>query len=290
MARVQPSRSIPAHQLAQLEQRMQSFYATVPDYPSFISPSHHPLEWRHVLAEVRCSNGCRDIPIKILEFGCGRSGFPAWLRDQLAAEGISSSMVSITCQDVTPTNQGWLTQEADHVLISSLAQDVLPPESFSIIFSTHCLEHVARPEQLLTTLQDLLKPGGSLLLFAPRYDLPFYLSPSSFNLTLLQRLPLALRLLLIRWVTRLRGRPAFVIDTNPACLHRPFRRDADAIHWVSVHDLRLFARWNKLEYSLLGIKHRVPPATPPPLMSKQWVIDLFCRLAVRLHKEPLQNP
>lgn len=283
MARVAPSRRIPPHQLEQLEQRMQSYYAAVPDYPSFHTPSHHPLEWRHVLAEVR-RIGCRDIPITILEFGCGRSGFPAWLRDQLAAEGTSSSKVSITCQDVTPTNQAWLHQEADHVMISPLVQDILPPESFSIIFSTHCLEHVARPEQLLNTLQNFLKPGGSLLLFAPRYDLPFYLSPSSSNSTLLSRLLIASRLLLIRLLSRLRGRPAFVIDTNPACLDRPFVRDADAIHWVSAHDLRLFAGRNELEYSLLDVKHRVSP------LSKQGMIDTFCKLAVRLQKGSLPNP
>ncbi len=170
---------------------------------------------------------------------------------------------------------------ADQVLIAPLAEGVLPPASVDLIFSTHCVEHVARPEALLHTCISLLKPGGALLLFAPRYDLPFYLSPSSVNLRPVSRLLLGLRLLLIRWFSRLRGKPAFVIDIAPACLDRPFVRDADAIHWVSEHDLKLFSRRHGLSLSRLDVSHR---AAPP---SKQWFIDQFGKLAVCLQK-PLQ--
>lgn len=217
--------------------------------------------------------------VAILEFGSGRSGFPTWLRQQLGTEG--SVAVSITCQDVTAINQAYLQEVADQVLIAPLAESLLPPASVDLIFSTHCFEHVARPEALLHTCISLLKPGGSLLLFAPRYDLPFYLSPSSVNLRPVPRLLLGLRLLLIRWFSRLRGKPAFVIDTNPACLDRPFVRDADAIHWVSEQDVQLFARSYGLSFSRLDVSHR---ASPP---SKQWLIDAFCKLAVRLEKAGL---
>ena len=53
MHRIASFRRIPAQQLSQLEERMQAYYAAVPDYPAFHAPSHHPLEWRHVLGEVR---------------------------------------------------------------------------------------------------------------------------------------------------------------------------------------------------------------------------------------------
>jgi len=217
--------------------------------------------------------------VAILEFGCGRSGFPSWLRQQLGSD--ATALVTVTCQDVTATNQAYLQEVADQVLIAPLAEGVLTPGSFDLIFSTHCFEHVARPEALLHTCISLLKPGGALLLFAPRYDLPFYLSPSCVNLPPLSRFLLGLRLLLIRWFTRLGGKPAFVIDTNPACLDRPFVRDADAIHWVSEHDVQLFARRHGLSLSRLDVSHR---ASPP---SKQWFIDQFGKLAVCL-QEPLQ--
>lgn len=279
MHRLAPLRHLSARQLSQLEERMQAYYAAVPDYPAFHAPSHHPLEWRHLLNEVRRRNAGGGEPLAILEFGCGRSGFPSWLRQQLGSD--ATVLVTITCQDVTATNQAYLHQVADQVLIAPLAEGVLPPASFDLIFSTYCFEHVARPEALLHTCISLLKPGGALMLFAPRYDLPFYLSPSSVNLPPLSRLLLGLRLLLIRWLSRLRGKPAFLIDTNPACLDRPFVCDADAIHWVSEHDVQLFARRHGLSLSRLDVSHR---ASPP---SKQWFIDQFGKLAVCL-QTPLQ--
>ena len=279
MHRLAPFRRIPAPQLSQLEGRMQAYYAAVPDYPAFHAPSHHPLEWRHLLAEVQRRSIRGGEPVAILEFGSGRSGFSGWLRQQLGSDG--TAPLSITCQDVTATNQAYLQEVADQVLIAPLAKGVLPPASFDLIFSTHCFEHVARPEALLHTCISLLKPGGALLLFTPRYDLPFYLSPSCVNLPPGSRLLLGLRLLLIRWITRLRGKPAFVIDTTPACLDRPFVRDADAIHWVSEHDVQLFARRHNLSFSRLDVSQR---AAPP---SKQWFIDQFVTLAVCLQK-PLQ--
>ena len=130
-------------------------------------------------------------------------------------------------------------------------------------------------------LLGLLKPGGSLLLFAPRYDLPFYLSPSSGNLSSGQRFLLSLRLLLIRLLSRLCHRPAFVIDTSPACPDRPFRRDEDAIHWVSNHDLHLFARCAGFSISKLDISHHAPA------FSKQWLINSFGKLAIKLRKPPV---
>jgi 2-polyprenyl-3-methyl-5-hydroxy-6-metoxy-1,4-benzoquinol methylase len=276
MARIAPSRRIPPHQLNELEARMQAYYAAVPDYPAFHSPSHHPLEWRQVLAEL-CNRRTSQSPLAILEFGAGRSGFPSWLRQQLVLAGARAS-VAITCQDVTATNRIHLQQVADAVVISPLQEGVLPQCSFDIIFSTHCFEHVARPEQLLHTLTGLLKPGGSLLLFAPRYDLPLYLSPSAGDLSIPQRLLLSLRLLAIRLISRLRGTPVFVLDTKPACLDRPFRRDADAIHWVSSHDLHLFARRQGLAITQVSVSQHAP------VLSKQWLIDQFCKLDIVLHK------
>jgi SAM-dependent methyltransferase len=280
MPRIAPSRRIPPLQLSQLEDRMQAYYAAVPDYPAFHTPSDHPLEWRHVLAEVSRLKGSNQEPVAILEFGSGRSGFPCWMRQKLGSDSPTSAF--ITCQDVTATNQTYLQTVADQVLIGPLDQSALPPARFDIIFSTHCFEHVARPEALLHTCITLLKPGGTLLLFAPRYDLPFYLSPSSVDLRPVSRLLLGLRLMWIRMVSRLRGKPAFVIDTAPACLDRPFVRDADAIHWVSEQDVQLFARRHGLSLSRLNVSHH---AAPP---SKQWLIDQFGKLAVCLQK-PLQT-
>ena len=105
MPRLAPFRHLLARQLSQLEDRMQAYYAAVPDYPAFHAPSHNPHEWRHLLAEVRRRRD-RGKSVAILEFGAGRSGFPAWLRQQLGSDG--SAPLSITCQDVTAANQAYL--------------------------------------------------------------------------------------------------------------------------------------------------------------------------------------
>jgi SAM-dependent methyltransferase len=232
-----------------------------------------------VLAEL-IDRACADQGmVTILEVGSGRSGFPAWLRHQLEASACNIS-VQITCQDVTEANRAHLHQVADAVLIAPLQEGVLPAASFDLIVSTHCLEHVVRPEPLLQTLINLLRSDGSLLLFAPRYDLPFYLSPSCGDLRISQRLLLSLRLLLIRLRCRLSRRPAFVIDTRPACLDHPFRRDADAIHWISADDLHSFAHRAGLCISELDTSQHAAP------FSKQWLIDAFGKIAIKMVKPP----
>ena len=115
--------------------------------------------------------------------------------------------------------------------------------------------------------------------FAPRYDMPFYFSPSSINISPISRLLLGFELLLIRCLTKLCSKPAFLIDTAPACLDRPFVRDSDAIHWVSEYDVEIFARRHGLSLTRLNV--RLHAAFP----SKQWFIDSFGKLAVALRKQ-----
>ena len=280
MPRIAPLCDIPPHYLRMLEVRMREYYSDVSDYPAFHSPSDHPLEWRHLLREIHDRIESGSDYLSILEFGCGKSGFPSWVRQKL--DPTTNARISITCQDVTRSNETYLQRVADNVLISPLTLELTCTESFDLIFSTHCFEHVSRPDDLLYTCINFLKPGGSLLIFSPRYTFPFYLSPSSVNLNSLQRFLIAMRLMWIRLITGLRNtNPSFVIDTKPACLNRPFVRDADAIHWVSERDIEIFARNNNLSYFFLDTRHQAS------CFSKQWFIDHFCKLSICIQK-PIQ--
>jgi hypothetical protein len=116
------------------------------------------------------------------------------------------------------------------------------------------------------------------MLFSPRYDLPLYLSPSCRDLGLPQRILLGFRLLTLRFFVRLRGKPDFVMDTKPSCLGGRFERDSDAIHWVSQHDIILYARQRQLQLAGLDTRHQVSR------LSKQWLIDRFCKLSICLRK------
>lgn len=105
-----------------------------------------------------------------------------------------------------------------------------------------------------------------------------YLSPSPANPQILSRLLLALRLLLIRWLSRLCRKPAFVIDTGPALLDRTFVRYADAIHWVSKYNVHLFDLRHGLGFINLEVSHCASP------LSNHLCIDQFGNLAVCLRK------
>jgi SAM-dependent methyltransferase len=168
----------------------------------------------------------------VLEFGAGRTGF---------AESIGPlrDRVHLTVQDVTPVNADYLRLQADQVHIGKIS-DLRGP--FDVIFSTFVLEHITDPKSTLETIFKLLEPGGSLLLFCPRYDVPFYLSHSADHYGWLVRLRMAAAVCWRRFATVVTGRPAFVIHSDPAILHLGWRMDRDAIHWASLIDLRVFFR------------------------------------------------
>lgn len=110
---------------------------------------------------------------------------------------------------------------------------------YDIIFSTFVFEHVSDPRRTLDKLFDLLADGGQLFIFCPRFDFPFYLSHSADHYTPLARFRLGCALLWRRLWSRISGKPLFLIHTDPAVFHSEWRMDRDAIHWVSLSDLKL---------------------------------------------------
>jgi hypothetical protein len=58
-------------------------------------------------------------------------------------------------------------------------------------------------------------------------------------------------------------------------------RDADAIHRVSAMDLCFFERRNGFYFFPLDDSHSAS------FLSRHWLIDAFCKLAVRLEKAGL---
>lgn len=213
--------------VAQLRARMDAFYAATQSYSAFQATSHYGAEWDHVKAEItaRVSGGkiCR-----VLEFGAGRTGFAASL-------GVLRPAVHFTAQDITPANAAYLRTQADEVCVGPITD---LSGSFDVIFSTFVLEHVSDPRHTLDALFERLTPGGVLLLFCPRYDAPFYLSHSADHYGFWQRVRLGLGLLARRLRTCLSGRPAFLIHLDPSLFTLPWSMDRDAIHWVSLFDLR----------------------------------------------------
>ncbi|MEB3326425.1 MAG: class I SAM-dependent methyltransferase [Synechococcus sp.] len=276
MERFIPYRLANDSMISRLEHDMQAYYASSSDYSDFQRPSYHPIEWRHVLAEIKSKLAPSGARISVLEFGAGRSGFPDFLKEKLTADELKR--LTIVCQDVTQLNESYLKNKFDKVITTSLLCCDLSDGQFDIIFSNQVIEHVARPRQILDKIFELMLEEGVLFLFAPRYDFPCYLSPSCRDLNVIKRLQVSIWLLWIRLIGLLRSEPNFVMDLRPACFNNLTIRDSDAIHWVSRWDLEAYARGKGLTISGLNINQNAP------FLSKQWIIDLGCRLSVRMQR------
>jgi SAM-dependent methyltransferase len=210
-----------------LRQWLDDFYTQKKDYKGFVGPQDKPDLWEPITDVVRRRLADKG-KCRILEFGAGLAGFGRHIesmRDRVAFE----------VQDVTPLNEEALRSQADNVHIGNVLEI---NHEFDVIFSTFVWEHITNPREVLNHLLNILAPGGSLILAAPRYDFPFYVSPSIRHYSRLKQVLIGLRL----WGKRVRvllgGRPDFLIHTDPAVLHVPWYRDADAVHMVSAFDLK----------------------------------------------------
>ena len=211
---------------AGLRTSLANFYQTVKDYDAFQERNYKPDFWNPIREEVR-RVVARSSQCAVLEFGAGRTGFGDFLDDLRAS-------TEFHVQDVTAQNREELETGADCVHIGNLLD---LHGSYDVIFSTFVWEHLTSPRATLAHLLTMLTPGGTLFIASPRYDFPFYLSPSIRHLPRLARLKIAFWLVSKRIRVVISRQPDFLLNCDPAVLHRPWFRDADAVHWVSQFDL-----------------------------------------------------
>ncbi len=238
--------------VASLRLALDAFYARPSSYSDFeVEVNHKPEYWCHVVDAIRerTTAALGDEPIRVLEFGAGRTGFPAFL-------GPVRARVHFTAQDVTHANEEHLRAQADAVHIGDVAALT---GSFDVIFSTFVWEHITNPASTYAHLLGLLRPGGCLIVACPRYDVPFYIPPSARHYSRLGQLRVATWLVRQRLAALVGGRARFWIHTDPAVLRvATWFRDADAIHWVSRADFRKAAprgyRVRRLRASIPGLK------------------------------------
>lgn len=243
--------------------RMDSFYQNTPDYIAFQDVNELPDQWSHVRAAILAV--LKDKPVcRVLEFGAGRSGFTGFMRDVRAS-------LHYTAQDVTRTNEEHLRGVADAVHFGSISD--LDGE-FDVVFSTFVFEHVSDPRHTLEKLFSSLSKGGTLFIFCPRYDAPFYLSHSADHYSATRRFGIAIALVIARLRAILTAHPIFLIHTDPAVFHIPLTRDRDAIHWASLWDLRLFFRGRALVRRL-----HLPSGS-----TKDWIVKNLLQINVAVRR------
>ncbi len=264
---------------AALRERLDAFYAATSTYQAFQEASDHPALWAHVAAEIERLFGERDRAsdarvVRVLELGAGCTGFGDFLQKRPRRE-----RVHLTVQDVTAQNRAHLERQADAVHIGPI-QTLPENERFDVIFSTFVFEHVTDPAATLRRCEALLAPGGSLFIFCPRYDLPFYLPPSACHYGVPAQLGLALATLGARLRTLITGQPAFLIHHDPALFTQGFARDRDAVHWVSRWDLGAWFR-GRAEMSDLPV-----PAGP----GKDWIVKNLLQVHLRIRPRAAAAP
>jgi SAM-dependent methyltransferase len=213
--------------VVQLSVKLSAFYGSPGEYSAFLEPNWKPEYWAPIkqsaLERVNKTGQCR-----ILEIGAGCTSFGSYL-------GNLRARVEFHAQDITPANQPHLATQADAVFIADVRSIT---DKYDIIFSTFAWEHLCNPKKTMHHLTTLLKPDGSIFVASPRYDFPFYLSPSARHLTRGRKVAIAIWVLWRRVRVLLGGRADFLIHLDPAVLRSRWFRDSDAVHWVSLWDLK----------------------------------------------------
>lgn len=96
-------------------------------------------------------------PVRILEAGCGEYASPVGLEEH------DTFIVGIDLSQRQLDRNRW----ADQKIQADLEVDELPAEQFNVVVTWDVLEHLAKPERVLTKLSAAVRPGGVLVVKVP---------------------------------------------------------------------------------------------------------------------------
>ena len=269
-ARLLPEAKMSISEKLTLRRQLDEYYQKVSDYVAFSEASNQSGCWVHIENEIQRLQK-NNKAVEILEIGAGRSGFGKWLQTR----GLRNK-VYWSAQDVTIQNLDWLESQANQVFYNDVSE-ITSHNNFDIVFSTYVLEHITDPPVHLEYLYGLLRPGGSLFIFCPRYDVPGYLCPSSRHLSWHVRLKFEIRWVLARCRSLWNHQPSFLLQTDLAAFHESYFVDADAIHWVSLLDLKFWAQSKGTRAQQLKIEVTT-------VSVKEWIVKRLLTCSIRIHK------
>jgi 2-polyprenyl-3-methyl-5-hydroxy-6-metoxy-1,4-benzoquinol methylase len=210
--------------LDSLVTRLEEFYRTYTKYSAFAQPTDQ-RSWLELIEHELRGKLRNSATITVLEVGAGAGSVFSGLSNS------EKSTVEYTAQDITLLTIDSLRRVADKIHIGPV-EDL--KGEFDLIYSLFVFEHIPRPEDFLTCIDRLLKPGGTHIVVCPRYDFPGYICPSLRHRRAGELLKLEATKILDRIRNRVRhGAPVFWINHDPAVFHKKWRRDADAVHLVS---------------------------------------------------------
>lgn len=120
---------------------------------------------------------CDDIPpdARILDVGCG-DGFHLGLLERYGRPGWSLEGVDLDSRAVEMALDSGL-----NVHLGPVSDVGLDDDTFDLVYTIQTLEHVARPDEFLTDIHRVLKPGGRLVIVTDNTDsIDFGLFKSGF--------------------------------------------------------------------------------------------------------------
>lgn len=249
-----------------LRRKMDDFYRTSTDYTAFREPAVKTREWAMMDTALDAIIAAKG-RARVLELGAGRTAFLQHVADR-------RPHIVFHCQDVTPVNADYLQHHADRLHVGDIAEI---DGEFDLIFSTYVLEHVCDPQRFLAHVHRLLAPNGWHFVFSPRYDSVFYVCPSLRHQPLPVQMAANVRLALGRTAAVVSGVPRFWINCDPAVLHKPWRRDADAVHLVNRHSVESWHRQRG---------YRVRRFAQAAHSWREWFLVRFLLLSSGFHKRP----
>ena len=102
----------------------------------------------------------------ILDIGCGAGAFGAGLKQEWARRGGSLEVWGVEL-DAEAAKRA--TEVLDKVLVGDVAMALadLPAGGFDAVILNDILEHLVAPEELLSSLRPLLRPGGHVVSSVP---------------------------------------------------------------------------------------------------------------------------
>ncbi len=102
---------------------------------------------------------------RVLELGCGMGHLLEWLTDHYQVFGCDINTWALAqAQHNVPQGQ--------FLLLSGDDPYAFPEGVFDIVIAKHVVEHLTHPEQAITEMSRVLKPGGLLILVTPNLDSP----------------------------------------------------------------------------------------------------------------------
>jgi 2-polyprenyl-3-methyl-5-hydroxy-6-metoxy-1,4-benzoquinol methylase len=128
-------------EIVELRRRLDAFYSTTTTYQAFQAtvPRDDLYRLLDPLIDQRITELKGARPVRVLELGAGRTGYP----DYLAPRGAT---VAFDAQDVTASNLEYLQPRCAYVHVGDISE-IREDAQSDLILSTNVFEHVSTPTE-----------------------------------------------------------------------------------------------------------------------------------------------